>query len=443
MNIHNKHLPEKACKDTLFSPILLQHSAKKRFDLPLYCACFLVSLPMRIALLREEKLPPDKRVAFTPQQCLAIQQLYPSVQFVVQPSSHRCIPDAVYKEYGIAVNENITDCDLLIGIKEVPKDKLIANKKYLFFSHTVKMQPHNKEMLQQVVRLKITLYDFELFLFPNKSRVIGFGEYAGIVGAYNGLLAWGKRYKTYTLKPAWQCANYNEMLQQLHANSLPDVPIVATGNGRVAAGIIKLLRDAGYKQTDKESFGVVPHQKEFVCLQSKDLYQNINGEKYEKEHFRQHPNVYKSVFLPYAQKAKILCNGVYWDKNIPRLFTVEEASDSAFTIEVIADISCDISGSVPVTIRETDILNPVFGWSKTNKNETKPYSIQDTIDIMSVPNLPSELPFDASEGFGNMLKEYIIPELLNPQSEMINQATICKDGMLMPKFYYLKEYAAI
>jgi saccharopine dehydrogenase (NAD+, L-lysine forming) len=396
---------------------------------------------LKIGLLREEKLPADKRVAFTPAQCAELKAKYPGLEVLIQPSEDRCFGDELYKKVGVTVAEDISSCDYLLGIKEVPHEKLIPGKTYFFFSHTIKKQSHNKPLMKSMIEKKITLVDYETLRWKNGDRIIGFGRYAGIVGAYNGLLAWGKKYKSYELKPAYQCLDYAELKKELGKLKLSPIKIILTGNGRVSLGALELLKEAGIKEvTAADILTKIYAEPVFSVLLTENLYERIDGKAYDRSDFHHDPTRYRCVFRYYIPSCDLLMNGIYWDVRMDRLFSENDTRLPTFNISVIADISCDVNGSVPITIRDTTILDPVFGYDPSTMKECPPYS-ENSIDVMAVSNLPTELPRDASEGFGSMLLEYVIPELFKTKSQIIEHATICSDGKLMPEFEYLADYA--
>lgn len=395
----------------------------------------------KLGILREEKLPADKRVPFTPAQCVALKNQFPQFEIMIQPSESRCFADELYQKVGITVQEDISECDYLFGIKEVPKDKLINGKTYLFFSHTIKQQAHNKPLMQALIKQHITLIDYETLRWKNGDRIIGFGRFAGIVGAYNGLLTWGKKEQTYSLKPAYQCHDYSEVKTELKKMQLPPIKIVLTGNGRVSLGALELLKEAGIKQvTAADILTKIYAEPVFAQLLTENLYERIDGIPYDRSDFHHDPTRYRCVFSYYLPHCDMLMNGIYWDAKMDRLFSENDTRQPTFKTKVIADISCDVGGSVPITLKDTTIFEPVFGYNPANMAICEPYT-KDSIDIMAVSNLPTELPKDASEGFGNMLLEYVLPELIKQDSGVINSATICKDGKLMPEFEYLADYA--
>ncbi|MES2618419.1 MAG: NAD(P)-dependent oxidoreductase [Bacteroidota bacterium] len=398
-------------------------------------------MTLKIGILREEKQPADQRVPFTPAQCAAIKHLYPDIDITIQPSPNRCFADELYQKIGITIAENISDCDFLMGIKEVPHDKLIPNKKYFFFSHTIKKQAHNKSLMQSLIKHNNTMIDYETLRWKNGDRVLGFGRFAGIVGAYNGLLTWGKKFKTYTLKPAYQCTDYAEVKAELKKIQLPHLKIILTGNGRVSLGALELLKEAGIRQvTASDILTKLYAEPVFAELLTENLYERIDGKPYDRSDFHHDPTRYRCVFRYYLPYCDMLINGIYWDEKMDRLFDINDTRQPTFKTKVIADISCDINGSVPITVKDTKITDPVFGYSPSTMGVTEPF-LSDTIDVMAVSNLPTELPRDASEGFGQMLIDYVLPELIKPHSPIIDAATICKDGKLTHDFEYLADYA--
>lgn len=399
---------------------------------------------LKLGLIREYKQPPDRRVAFTPNQCNQIKTHFQDIEIIVQSSPERIFSDKAYKKENIPVSDNLADCDTLFGIKEVPVEKLIEGKTYLFFSHTIKKQPHNREMLKAILKKNIKLIDYECLVWPNGTRVLGFGRYAGLVGAYETFRALGIKNKNFKIKPAYECADYTEMLAVLRSveNILKAEKhkIVITGSGRVSSGVKEILKDLAIKKvTPSEFLDSSFSETVYTLLDTFDLYERKDGEPWNHEHFFNNHSMYRSKFKPYAFEADIMLNGVFWDKAMPQHFSKEDTKSEGFALKVIGDISCDIEGSVPITIHDTHPDNPVFGWDAVNQCECEPFT-QNSIDVMAVSNLPSELPANASEGFGAELIKTVLPELLKPESDMIKNATICEGGKLTGKFSYLADY---
>lgn len=395
-----------------------------------------------IGIIREEKQPVDKRTPLTPEQCRELLTTFPTVRLVVQPSPHRCYTDASYADAGITLSEDLSNCDLLLGIKEVPKEKLIAGKSYVFFSHTIKKQPYNQAMLQEILRKKITLLDYEKFVWENGSRIIGFGRFAGIVGTHNGLLAWGKKYKQFEVKAAYQSFDYAEVLGSYKNVKIPSIKIAVCGDGRVAHGSLEFLQKLGVREVTSRAF--IHEQFDepvYVHLRPDHLYESNDYRPFDKSYFYHAPEGYFSVFSHYYPVCDLMINAIYWSERIPRYFSLEEMQSPDFKVKVIADITCDINGSVPCTVRATPIEEPVFGWNRFTKKEEAPYQLN-TVDVMAVSNLPCELPRDASEEFGELLAHYVLPLLIEGDKEgILERATITHNGSLTPKYAYLQDYA--
>ena len=396
---------------------------------------------MIIGLSKERKNPPDNRVALSPIQCIALQQRYPEVQVVVESSPARCFSDEAYREVGIQVVDSLEHCDVIFNIKEVPSEALIAGKTYFFFSHTIKKQPYNRTMLQSILQKNITLIDYEVLRYETGARVLGFGRYAGVVGTYNGLLVYGKKHGLFTLKPAHESKNYADILTQLLRVDLPNMRIVITGGGRVSQGALDLLRAIQIREvTPNQYLHIEYNEPVFVQLNSPDLYVHPTLKQWDTKHFYQHHGEYISQFKGYAACTDLLVNGIYWTEDLPRLFETEDTQDpEKFKPTVIADISCDVEGSVPITYKATSIKDPVIGWSRRTLSPCEPYT-EDSVDVMAVGNLPNELPKDASEEFGEMLLQLVMPEFMSDESRLIEEATITQSGNLTAHFQYLSDF---
>lgn len=396
---------------------------------------------LKIALIREEKNPPDNRVAFSPVQCQWLMNKYPGLEIFVQPSSDRCFKNYEYKNEDVEVREDIAEADLLMGVKEVPKEKLIPGKKYLFFSHTIKKQPHNQGLLEQALKKNIQLIDYECLVWENGERILGFGHYAGVVGAHNAFYTYGRRYKIYDMKRAFQCADYHELLEEYKNIQLPPMKIAVTGTGRVAKGAYELLEKLNLRMVSVQNYLTKDFDEPvYVVLNTSQLYESKNGKPFNRNDFHNHPQNYVSAFFPIARSTNIFINAIFWDPAAPVFFTKEEMRRPDFRIKVIADVTCDIDGSVPATIRDATIAEPIFGYNPQTEKEDAPFQPQ-VIDVMAVSNLPNELPRESSTEFGDKLIEYVVEELLLDKSEIIERATIAKNGELTDRFSYLSDYA--
>jgi len=396
---------------------------------------------MKIGVLKEEKVPADKRVPLTPKQCKALLNAYPNLELVVKSSDIRCFSDEMYRNEGIAIVDDVSDCDVLIGVKEVPKSSLIANKTYFYFSHTIKEQPYNRELLLKMMELNISMVDYEVLKNQKGKRLLGFGRYAGIVGAYNGFLTYGLKSGKYNLKTAHNCEDRVEMEGEMSKIKLSNEKIIVTGNGRVGNGILEIIQKANIREVSKSEFlNNTFDEAVFVHLNTMDYNVRIDGSESNKSEFYKQPELYCSSFMDYAKKADFFIAGHYYSSGSPYLFTREDAKCLDFKIKVVADVSCDINGPVACTIKPSTIADPIYGYDKQTGQEVD-FSNEDAIAVMAVDNLPCELPKDASEDFGNELLEKILPSLLiSDDEQIIANATLCKNGDLTPNFEYLRNY---
>jgi len=396
---------------------------------------------LRIGLIREGKIPADNRVALTPAQCKWIHKSGTGVQIVAQSSPDRCFTDREYENAGIPVKEDVSDCDILLGIKEVPVDRLIPGKTYLFFSHTKKQQPHNRQLLRTILDKKITLIDYECLEHEDGQRIIGFGFFAGVVGAHNGMMAYGMRTGLFTLDRVYRQRSFRELIHVYFGLRLPNVKIAVTGSGRVAHGILEIMNLMGIHEVEPDDYLVRRFAYPvYTQLKGADLYENKTTGTYSRAEFHAHAERYRCKFLPYAGQTDILLNGVYWDKNVPRLFEKEHVKEDTFIIQTIADITDDFNGSVPINLGDQTIEDPVYGVDRRTLQKTKPY-MAGSIDVMAVGNLPNELPRDASRYFGEQLIKFVLQDLLGNGSAVIERATIAKQGKLTPKYEFLSDYA--
>lgn len=397
---------------------------------------------LKIGLIKEGKVPADNRVALTPEQCKWVQENM-NIRIVVQHSETRCYKDKEYTNAGIEVKEDVSDCDVLLGIKEVPVAMLIPEKTYFFFSHTKKMQAYNQHLLHSIISKKITLIDYECLEHEDHTRIIGFGFFAGVVGAHNGMMAYGNRTGNFSLSRVYKQKNFQQLIHTYFGLKLPIIKIAVTGSGRVAHGILEIMNlmeihevEPDEYVNDKFSYPV------YVHLKGADLYKDKLTGRYNRSGFHEHPENFGCLFNNYLSETDILMNGVYWEETIPRLFEIDDMKREDFSINTIADISDDHNGSVPCNIGDATIENPVYGINRLTGLVTEPY-IAGSVDVMAVGNLPNELPRDASRYFGEQLIKYILEDLINGGSKLLTHATIVKHGSLTADYDYMKEYAGV
>lgn len=397
---------------------------------------------LTIGLLREGKTPPDKRVAFTPAQAEEIEQRFKSVKIVCQHSQVRAFRDEEYAEVGIRVTEDMRMCDILMGIKEVQITDLIPDKTYIFFSHTLKKQPYNRKLLQAVLSRNISLIDYEALKDRHGNRLVAFGRYAGIVGAYNALWTYGKRFKTFSLRRAFECFDVNDLKRELRKVQLPPVRIILTGAGRVARGAMETLDTANIRKVNVHDFLNTPFDEPvYVQLSSADYHQRREGGAFNRDEFHQYPERYISTFGRFTAAADMLIAGAFWNPKAPVLFTSQEMAQAAFKIKIVADITCDIEGSIPSTKMASTIVDPLYDYDPGTDSVQPPLSNRNFVTVMAIDNLPCELPRSASEEFGRDLIDRIFPALIGEDREgVIKRATLTKNGKLTEHFRYLRDY---
>ncbi len=396
---------------------------------------------MKIGIIKEGKVPIDKRVPVTPEQAKKIRTKFPNTEIVVQSSNVRCFKDQDYLDEGIEIVDSLEDCDVILGVKEVPIKKLIKNKKYFFFSHTIKKQPYNRKLLREILSKNIELVDYETLVNEHSQRIIAFGRWAGIVGAYNGLWTFGKRYNLYHLRRAYECYDLSDLKTEFDKIKLPPIKIAVTGGGRVAKGAMEVLLNSGIKKVTPNQFiSNEYYEPVFVQLNSRDYNIRKDRKPFDREDFYSNPENYESDFLKYAKVSDLLIASAFWDPHAPVLFHREDILNGDFKLNVVADITCDIEGSIPSTKKASTIDNPIYDYNPSNDKIEDALTDEANITVMAVDNLPCELPRDASESFGEQLIENVLPELFKKSSKIIDNATITREGKLTEKYKYLQSY---
>lgn len=398
---------------------------------------------MTFGIIRERKIPHDARVALTPKQCAFIKTNFPEVNIIVEPSPNRCYSDEAYFTEGIELSNDLSACDILLGIKEVPIVQLNEGKTYFFFSHTIKKQAHNRPLLQAILEKNVRIIDYEVLTDDKGKRLIAFGKFAGMVGTHNGLLAYGLRTNTFIMPRLYELKDYSVAKELYKKIKLPPLRVIISGGGRVSSGAVEVIQDAGFKRVSIEDF----LKKEFnypifIRIHPIDYVERIDGQPFDKNDYYRDPSVYRSTFSRFFDKTDLFINGIFYDARAPRFFELNDMTHPDFNIKVIADVSCDLMpySSVPCTIRASKIAEPFFGFDKTTHQEVAPFE-ENAVTMMTIDNLPNELPRDASAFFGDQFINYILPEILKEEySDVLLRGTIAMDGVLRPDFSYLQDY---
>ncbi len=397
-----------------------------------------------LGVIREGKVPPDKRVPLTPIQCVELQNRFPHVKVIVEPSEIRAIHDDEYRKAGLEVDSNMAQCDVLIGVKEVPIAELIPNKTYFFFSHTFKKQSYNRDLLRAILDKKIRLIDYEVLKDAQGQRLIGFGRWAGIVGVYNNFLSYGLKTNSFQLKPAHQCFDRKAMEEELSKVVLPnDFKVVLTGWGRVGLGAREVMQLLPIKEVSPEDFLNKSFENPvFTQLEVSDYNAHKDGVAFVKEDFYKDAAAFVSTFPRYLHQADVYIACHYYSSDAPFLVTREDFRNPNIRVKVVGDISADIDGPVACTIRPSKISDPIYGYDPITETEVD-FTNEGAIAVMAIDNLPCELPRDASEDFGNMLLDNVLQFFFGDTdpSGVIEGATQTDlNGKLTPKFAYLSDY---
>ncbi|WP_338648318.1 NAD(P)-dependent oxidoreductase [Flavobacterium sp. KS-LB2] len=396
---------------------------------------------MKFGILKERKNPPDRRVIFSPDELARLKQLYQDASVAVESSDIRVFTDEQYKNSGIEVTNDISDCDVLFGVKEVPVDHLIPNKAYFFFSHTIKKQPYNRKLLQAILEKNIDLYDHETIVNAQNQRLIGFGRYAGIVGAYNSIRAFGIKFELFKLPKAETLSGKEALIAHLKRLVLPPLKFVITGTGKVGNGAKEILDAIKVKEVSVENYLTKNYtQPVYTQIDVLDYNKRKDGQVLDFTDFYENPTEYISDFKRFTTVSDIYISGHFHANEAPIILTREMLQSKDCKIKIVADVSCDVNGPIACTLRSSTIAEPLYGYLPSEDKEVDVFHPA-AIVVMAVDNLPCELPKDASEGFGEMFMEHVIPAFFNGDKDgILQRAKIAENGKLTPRFSYLQDY---
>ena len=399
---------------------------------------------MKLAIIKERKNPPDRRVVFSPEACANLLKAYPDLEIEIESSDVRVFSDEAYRSKGLIVVDDISNSDVLLGVKEVPIDALIPNKSYFFFSHTFKKQSYNRKLLRAILDKKIELYDHEAITNTKEIRTVAFGRYAGIVGAYNGFRTYGLKFDLFELPKAENLNDQADLISKLKEikDKLPNIKIAVTGKGKVSSGVLEMLIGMELKQVSpKEYLEQIFSEPVFTQLGCLDYVIRKDGKDLGVVDFYNNATEYKSNFMRFAKITDLYVSAHFYGTGAPYIYTREDAKSPDFNIKVVADVSCDIDGPVASTIRPSTIADPIYGYDAKNEKEAN-FKDENVIAVMAVDNLPCELPNDASVGFGKMFAEHVTPAFFNNDADGVLQRArmTTKEGKLTKRFSYLQDY---
>ena len=396
---------------------------------------------MKFGIIKERKNPPDRRVVFSPTALKILQDSHPESIIKVESSDIRIFSDQEYIDLGFEVSTDISDCDVFFGVKEVPIDALVANKKYFFFSHTIKKNPVNQKLLKAILAKNITLYDHETIVDKSNRRLIGFGRYAGIVGAYNGFRAFGQKFELFNIPKAETLQHKEDLIIRLKRQILPPIKIVLTGHGKVGMGAKEILDGMKIKQVSPDNYLTkIYSEPVYTQIDVLDYNKRIDGQVLDNEDFYKNPTDYVSDFEKFSKVSEIYMAGHFHGNDAPNILTQSMLQAVDCKLKVVADISCDLNGPVACTIRSSTIADPFYGYLPSTNLEVSMLHPA-AIVVMAVDNLPSELPKDASEGFGEMFLQHVIPAFFNNDFDgVLSRSKITENKKLTARFEYLSDF---
>ena len=391
-----------------------------------------------LAVLKEARID-ENRTPFSPSQISDLLNNFSNLKIIVQPSERRCFKNEDYLKAGAQITDDLSSADIIFGVKEVDISTLIKDKTYLFFSHTSKVRQYigqtikdkaiiyKKELLREVIKKNITLIDYENVreVSGEGFRYLGFGRFAGIIGTYNTLNLYLKLYNKQTLSRAFEINNYEQIKKLISKQNFNKIKILVTGSGRASKGAIEMLKHANIKQVSINDY----LNKKY----NEAIFSNISA----REHVERKDGKDISKIKNYLFDTDMLIACHYWDPKFPKLFFPKHINEFK-KLKIIGDITCDINGSVPTTIRSTSIAKPYYSIDIDSMKEIDLGA--KGIAVMAVDNLPSELPQDASEEFGSSVISEILPYLIDKDDGRINRATTASNGKFCESFTYLNNF---
>ena len=433
-----------------------------------------------IGIRQEDKDKAERRAALTPDH---VRQLIGEhgLRVIVQPADNRIFHDQEYLEAGAQIDADLRQCNIIFGVKEVPIPSIVPGCAHIFFSHTIKAQAYNMPMLKAFLDTRSTLIDYELIVSETGKRTVFFGKFAGYAGMIDSLWAWGQRLALEgidtpfaRLRQAKEYASLEAAKQAIRSvgeevrrNGLPQAaaPLICgfTGRGNVAQGAQEIYDLLPVQELSAQELMKAATREELpgdrvykVVFSKADWLRRKNAEAaFDDTHFKAHPEQYESYFADYLPFLSMVINGIFWLPGQPRLISKQDVHDLYRSgqqprLRVIGDISCDIDGSVEVTLRATSADNPVFVYDADSGTARDGFAGHGPV-VMAVDKLPTELPREASQFFGDALLPYV-PALAATDftrsfeelslREDLKQAIIAHNGQLTPRFSALRQAIA-
>ena len=427
-----------------------------------------------LGIRREDKNIWEKRAPITPEHVKYLKDKF-GINTIVQTSPIRVFSDKEYELVGANIDEDLSDSDIVFGIKEIPINHFKSGKTYIFFSHTVKGQKQNMPMLKKMMELGCNLIDYEKITDEKGRRLVFFGKYAGLAGMIDTLWAFGQRLKFKGIKTPFaeikQTIHYSDLKdaknhlkivgQKIQKEGLSELiaPVVIgfVGYGNVSRGAQEILDCFPVKEIRPDQLEAIHENFSDkiiykVVFKEEDMVEPISTEsKFDLQEYYKKPFLYRSIFERYLKRLSLLMNCIYWNNQYPRLVTkefLEENFTGQMKLQVIGDISVDINGAIEFTEKVTTPSNPVFVYNPVRDDIIEGFEGSGIV-VMAVDNLPCELPKESSQEFSDTLINFI-PEIIKADFSVsfdklnlpyeIKKAVILHHGKLTPNYQYINKF---
>lgn len=392
-----------------------------------------VSAP--VGIRAEDKNRWERRAPLTPDHVAELTADH-GVAFRVEPSERRAFPDKDYAAAGATLSEDLSACGVILGVKEIPPEKLLPGKAYLFFSHVIKGQPQGRPLLRRILELPCTLLDYEPIVDRRGRRLIFFGRHAGYAGMIDTLWALGRRLDAEGLETplgwmrrAHEYAGLQEALEhvarigeRIRHTGLPaglrPLVVAFAGSGNVSQGAQEVFDRLPFLEVDPQELALLPEDRDRprsvvfkTVLERRHRLRRAADGGFDAAEYREHPERYASALAELLPRLTVLVNGVYWEPGLPRLVTRAQLEalwrrEPQPKLRVIGDITCDVAGSVEANLRATDPGDPVYVYDPLSGSEAPGVAGRGPV-VMAVDNLPCELPVEASQHFGDSLLRFV------------------------------------
>lgn len=423
-----------------------------------------------LGILKETKNRFERRVPLIPEELK--QLIAEGIEVRVERSPNRAFEDHEFEAVGCVMVDDATDCRFIMGVKEVKTSQVKPGQTVMCFSHTIKGQSHNMPLLQHFIDVGASLVDYEVVVDDQGVRQVAFGRYAGLAGAHETLWTLGHRMRELghdsplsLLKHAvdykdlrtmadetWEAV---EALRREGPEAFSPLVVAVSGEGRVSRGALEYLEMVGAIPCTIDEAVKLPSESpgdrtlRALHLLDSEIYERANRKQFDFKDYVTNPEVYVSKLAMYLPYCVAYINGSYWDERFPRVLddsTLRRMYANGTLPEVLGDVACDIDGGIEWTVMATQNDEPTFVYNPKTKG-AKVGVDGDGVAIMSVDNLPTALPRDASVDFSKALIKVIRPffkanlrDGLGALTPAQQNAVVVAAGKLGPKHTGLQRF---